>query len=398
MPLRGALALALALVPACKSKEPPPAPPPPSTQRDAAVPADSAVPADPVAACEATLRGAMKVPANRRVTSILAGCAPCGDWTPLLLWETPAAEGGPSRTAIDEAMQRCDAYCTPDAKQRFLGTLDAARGKGTRTPWRLLGEICKEQMSAAPDARHASAPLLALDRIARWIATRKDASVLAPIELAMPAVTITGAGFELPHAPVTAPEPGRIALTVTKAELRLAEVPRGKLDATGVVIATRTGEPYPGVRVRSGKELETQLAELGEGVIAVFAPRQMAADPVIAAIALAHHGAPREVRLAVVARGGPPGWPVSGTIPIRLVPRATAPDPFELELAGDPDPPIARIRAERARLAKLRTTQPDGTYVAIRIAPGATVEGLAKLLGALVYVDVAAVALVPRKP
>jgi hypothetical protein len=42
--------------------------------------------------------------------------------------------------------------------------------------------------------------------------------------------------------------------------------------------------------------------------------------------------------------------------------------------------------------------RPKSAHVIVRVAPEATVEGLAKLLGALVYFDVEAVALAPRKP
>ena len=94
-------------------------------------------------------------------------------------------------------MAACKACCEPTAKMRFLGTSTtrAARSRGRRGA--MLGDVCKEQVSAVPDARFMSAPYFALDRIARDVATRPDgAPLLAAIEIPLPAVTVTGVGID----------------------------------------------------------------------------------------------------------------------------------------------------------------------------------------------------------
>lgn len=352
---------------------------------DAAVAPPDAAP-DDWAACKDALAGAMKTPANRRVATILAACRPCGDWTPLLSWETPAAEGGPTRLAIEQAMLGCKAYCNANGKQRFLGTLDNARGTGSRAPWRFLGEQCKAEVSAVPDSRFMSAPYFALDRIARAAAARPElAPLLDAIELPLPVVSVTGSGFELASSPVTAPDAGPLALTVTAVEVRLAAVPLAKLTKDGVAVVAN-GEPYPGVLVKSAKELEAAAAKLGppDAKLALFAPRGMSAIRVIDALAVAPK---RDVRLAVTASGGPPGWSVAGTIPITLSTGRADPAAAKLVLGEDPDPVIAQAKADPAKLAK---------GIVIEIGPKTTLAGLAKLLGALVYFDATSVTI--RKP
>lgn len=364
----------------CSNRDQPPDPAPP-VHSDAAVPIDAA-PVDP-SRCERTLTDAMKVPANRRAASIIEGCAPCGDWRPLLAWATPEREGGPTNQAIDAAMESCKAYCSPQAKQRFLGALAGGRDRGTRAPWRILGEVCKESVSAVPDARLSSAPLFALDRIARDAAAKPAlAGLLEPIELALPVVSVSGVGVELPQSAVTAPDTSSIALTVTAVEARIAAVPRGKLSRDGVRMVASKGEPYPGALVKSSKELDAmiRLVDADAPYVTVFAPRGMLATRVLEAIALTK---PRTVMLAVAARGGPPGWSMTGTVPIGLT-ADVADQSFKIPL-DDPDPAIKTIKARGAQLA--------ATPVAIELRPKATVESLAKVIGALVYFDVKTVAL-----
>src|SRR5204863_6249003 len=110
------------------------------------------------------------------------------------------AEGGPSGAEIEAAMAVCG-YCDANAKQRFLGTLDKARGGDTRTPWRHLGDTCRAAVSAVPDNRFVTAPYYALDRIARAATAHggETAERLAAIELPLPAVSIAGTGVTLPH-------------------------------------------------------------------------------------------------------------------------------------------------------------------------------------------------------
>jgi hypothetical protein len=353
------------------------------TPSDAGV--DAPREADTWALCEKTLREAMTVPAIKRVATLIRGCQPCGDWQPLLQWDKQQVDGGPTRAAIEQAMLSCKAYCNPNAKQRFLGTLDAARGKGSRGPWRHLGEMCKGEVSAVPDARFVGAPFFALDRIARAAAAKPElAELLEPIEFPLPTVSLTGSGLELPKSPVTAPETAPIALTVTALELRVAQTPRAKLTKDGVVLVAK-GEPYPGALVKSAKELDAAIATLGSGdAITIFAPHRMAATRLLEAITVA--GA-RDVTLAVVGNSGVPGWSVAGSIPVTLTtPGGPKPD---LILGEDPDLVIKDAKARSEALAKL-------SPVTIQIGPKTTVAALAKLVGALHFFQIKTVAI--RKP
>jgi len=153
------VALALVVLAACKGsrghRSSAESSPPPSAPADAAAVADA-----DLEACRAAAALVPSLPAPQRAQALLDACRPCGDWTPLLTWNTLQIEGGPTRAAIERAMLACHAYCGAGARQRFLDTLDGARGQSTRQPWRLLGEACGPAVSAVPDARFMSAPLL----------------------------------------------------------------------------------------------------------------------------------------------------------------------------------------------------------------------------------------------
>ena len=101
------------------------------------------------AACEKAITKAAAAPLDARPQILIDGCHVCtADWAPIVRWNTRPEDGGPARTAIEKAMLDCHAYCDPNAKQRFLGALDAARGTDMRTPWRELATVCTEQVSA----------------------------------------------------------------------------------------------------------------------------------------------------------------------------------------------------------------------------------------------------------
>ena len=92
--MRNVLSLALALA-ACKgSKDAPPKDPPPVPPHTMPETPPPPVPGD-WAACKAALAQVPKLPPNRQVAALIDGCRPCGDWTPLLTWNTPTEEGGP---------------------------------------------------------------------------------------------------------------------------------------------------------------------------------------------------------------------------------------------------------------------------------------------------------------
>ncbi|MBA3394787.1 MAG: hypothetical protein H0T89_19225 [Deltaproteobacteria bacterium] len=378
-----ALLLVLA---ACQDKRPSKnsdsAPGPPMVRDAAAVTDAQSVATDWTAACAKALQAAARQTPVRRLGLVIAQCQPCGDWQPLLDWNTPAAEGGPTTAAIEKAMLGCQAYCSADAKQRFTGTLDGARGKAANKPWRILAETCGHAVSAVPgarfDARFASAPYFALDRIARATAAVPALAPLASaLELPLPALSSTGAGFELPEAAVMKPDPGRYHITVSQGELHVGELPRARLGPAGVVVE-HGAVPYPGARVTE-KLLAAALNKLapGDAAITLIAPAGMPAARVADAIVA---GGGRSFVLAVAASGGPPGWTLPGIVPVSLLPR-TKPTATLWHLDADADATISAIRAKPGLTGEQT----------IEVGRAATVGGLAKVLGALAYQGIATV-------
>jgi len=369
--LPGALTLALVVLAACKSSQRQ------SPAQDPPKPADAGIPDANLDACRATAARVPSLPAPERAKALLDGCQPCGDWAPLLAWNTPAGEGGPTRTAIERAMLACKAYCDPSAKQRFLGTLDAARGQPTRAPWRYLGEICKAEVSAVPDTRFMSAPYFALDRIARAIG---DPGLLAAIEVPLPALSISGVGIDLVNSPRTAPEAGPAALTVDASQILLGSLPTAKLSATGLAVV---GD-YPGTQI-APRALAAALArpELAGHPIALLAPSGMAATRLVEVIGAAGG---HDLRLAV-AWPGPQGWTLPGTVPISLIAQPGAGGAgvrLTLDASGFEAIKLAKA-TPRADLLRAPVT--------IAVDSTATVTSLAALLGALGYFDVKAAVL-----
>jgi hypothetical protein len=371
---------------ACKGPRDAPSQDPPA----APVPArDAAAPDADLDACRAAAARLPGLPPAQRAAALIDGCRPCGDWQPLLTWNTLETDGGPSRAAIERALVACRAFCEPGARQRFLGTLDAARGQDTRGPWRYLGEICKAAVSAVPDSRFMGAPYFALDRIARALGgPGGDPALVAAIELPLPALGINGVGVDLPRAagPPTGAEAGPPALTVYVDEIQLGALPRATLSATGVAVS---GD-YPGTSIAPAK----LAAALARGPAAVLAPRLLPAARIAEVVAAAGGG--HDLRLAV-AVPGPGGWAIPTALPVALGSRSAA-HGVRLALGSDAAAAIAQARAAPA--ADLTRDPP-----VIAIDRAATVDGLAGLLGALAVRGVTSVALTaspapprPRKP
>jgi hypothetical protein len=295
------LALVLVLA-ACKKHDAQPTPP----KRDAA----------PVAVdwarCEQRIRTLAEVEGDgARVEALIDACEVCGDWKPILDWAKPQAEGGPSRSAIEQTMTRCDAWCDPNAKQRFMGTLDEARGV-TRAPWRYLGEVCKDKVSAVPDGRYLSAPYFALDRISRAVAAHGGpaADDLARFWFALPPLSVTGSGIDVPDwdgNPVAIANNMRV-VTVLADKLTVCDLPRAHLAASGVQLVGK-GPLYPGEPTTAA-----ELAKAG-GTYAVIAPRGMPAKQLLAMLAPLRGQMPH---LVVHERGKQAAWPMVAMIPSPL--------------------------------------------------------------------------------
>lgn len=370
----------VASVTACKGKDAPaPAPAPaPAALHDAAPP--SAASTDWTVACDAALAKLPTTPAPRRAQALIDACKPCGDWTPLLAWSTAPEDGGPTRASIEQAMAGCNGYCDANGKQRFLGNLDTARGVSARTPWRMLGEVCKEKVSAVPDARYMSAPYFALDRIARAVAARPEsAKLLAGVVVPLPPLSVSGNGVELPDAPVVKPTVAPAQVTVLDATY-VSRMPLATLTAEGVALPAESG--YPGVA--AGKNLGAALDKLGDPVL-VLAPKASPAARLPAVIAAA---GTHTLLLGAKASGGPTGWQMLGAVPVPLVPKPkAAPGGVTFRMTTPVDDLIKAAKAMPA--ADLH----KGTVTLI-LAPTTTVADVARLLGALAFFEVPSATLV----
>ncbi len=328
--------------------------------------------------CDAALKQAPAIPQTRRVGVILEGCQVCGDWGPLLRWNrAPTAPGAPKRLEIEKAMLACG-YCDPSAKQRFLGTLDDARGTPTRTPWRFLADICKEKVSAVPDGRFVNAPYYALDRIARAVSARPEsASLLAPIDIPLPPVSLGATGVELPASPVTTPTAGPIVITVLKAEVHAGRLPHAHLGASGVALVSE-GEVYPGPTVELAA-LDTALAALSPDAatpVTLLAPAQLPAARLVEVINAVKT---RKVLVGVAAPGSPEGWTLPGTLPVGF--RTTAdPAATTWHVGESVDDAIRELKDKPAAAFAHPPT--------VILDAGATVANLVKLLGAIAFHDI----------
>jgi hypothetical protein len=380
------LAALLLLAAACKGKEP--------TKDPVAVPPHPMPEAVPVpvagdwAVCKAALEASAKLPPTKQVAALIDACRPCGDWKPLLEWQTPAGEGGPKQKDIEAAMLGCKAYCDPNAKMRFVSGLDDARGKNNRRPWRVLGEFCKEALSSVPDARFMSAPFFALDRIARDVAARPDgAKLLAAIDLVLPAVSVTGSGLDIPASAVTKPSAAPSQLTLTVDEIHVGALPHAKLGANGVTV---TADSYPGNVVKLA-DLPAAFDKLPQPVL-VFMPKKMSAQKLVDVLATTKG---RAMQLAVEAMSTLPGWDQYGASPIDLVGEVKLPTMAEdkyrllLTFGANTDDAIKTIAA--AGVASF-TAPPQ-----LALLPEATAESLATVLGALAYKDVKTAVIIAAK-
>lgn len=277
-------------------------------------------------ACEAALTKAAAAPLDARPKIVIDGCKVCGDWTPILRWSTPPQEGGPARTAIEKAMLDCHAYCDPNAKQRFLGALDSARGTDMRTPWRELGEVCKDAVSAAPDGRFLGGTYFALDRIARATAAvgGTTAKLAHGIELPLPAVSASGVGPVLADVDGVTSKVGAIQITVLGDKVFVGRLPRAHLGSRGVT-ADLGATGYPGTETTVDKlagALKAAIAGDPAATITVLAPHAMPAQDLVPIVAAAAPLAP--VYLAANAADAPEGWALPAAIPVALAPAGEA--------------------------------------------------------------------------
>ncbi|NVB85459.1 MAG: hypothetical protein HOV81_44250 [Kofleriaceae bacterium] len=341
--MRVALAASILALAACKggNKEKP------------AAGSGSAAPAFDVdwKACDKALDAAASAALDARPQIIIDGCKVCGDWTPLLRWATPVTEGGPKGADIEAAMARCG-FCDGNAKQRFLGTLDNARGTDARTPWRQLGDVCKEKVSAVPDTRFMSAPFYALDRIARAATARggDTATKAAAFELPLPAVSVAGTGLVLPDVERgVSSKVGAVQITLMADAFYVGKLPRARLGASGIQVDMGP-DAYPGAQTKLA-DLPAALKKLaGEGdTITLLAPVATPAEALVPVIAAASQVAP--VYLGVNAHESPEGWTLVGAIPVQLTPDAKP----AIEVSGEMT--VQNLASELAKQAGAKVTR-----------------------------------------
>ena len=271
------------------------------------------------AACEKAIKKAAAAPLDARPQILIDGCHVCtSDWVPIVRWNTRPEDGGPPRIAIEKAMLDCHAYCDPNAKQRFLGALDAARGTDTRTPWRELATVCKDQVSALPDARFMGGAYFALDRIARAIGMvgGNSATALAQIELPLPAVSASGVGPVLPDFDGATPSSSPFGITVLGAKIFVGEIPRAHLAAGGVIVKF-IDAGYPGSEAEPAhlaEKLRYIVGDTKDPSFTLLAPHAMPAQNLVPIVKIAVTVAP--VHLAANATGAPEGWSLPADIPV----------------------------------------------------------------------------------
>jgi hypothetical protein len=299
-------------------------------------------------ACEAAVKKAATAPLDARPQILIDGCQVCGEWTPILGWNTTQQEGGPTRVAIEQAMARCHAWCEPNAKQRFLGTLDAARGTDTRTPWRFLADVCHAEF---PEGRFLGGPYFALDRIARAVAAKGGAVAtdLAAIELPLPPVSASGVGPVLADVDAVSPKIGEIEVTVLGDKIFVGRMPRAHMGAGGLAVDLGK-DGYPGIETDVAKlpdALKAAIAGDAAATITLLAPHAMPAQGLVPVAAAAASVAP--VYLAANATQSPEGWALAGAIPVQL---STEGDPITVT----PEMTVQQLAATVAQHKGARVT------------------------------------------
>lgn len=311
------MAVVLVLLAACKGKHDEP----PKAAAGSNTPAPAPIAWTVDAACGKAIEKAAAAPLDARPQILIDGCHVCTpDWAPIVRWNTRPQDGGPPRTAIEKAMLDCHAYCDPNAKQRFLGALDAARGTDMRTPWRELATVCNDQVSAQPDARFMGGAYFALDRIARAVGVvgGSSATALAGIELPLPAVSSSGVGPVLPDFAGATPSTSPYGITVLGDKVFVGELPRAHLGKTGVKVAF-VDAGYPGSEAepaRLGEALRYMVGDDKDPSFTLLAPYAMPAQDLVPIVKTAVAVAP--VYLAANAVDVPEGWSLPANIPVPL--------------------------------------------------------------------------------
>ena len=287
--------VALLLLVACKEKESKP----------------SGVSAYPVpeAACKRAIEQATNAPLNARPAILIEGCAVCPGWNTILTWNRE----GTKPEQLQAHLEDCKAFCTGDAKMKFIAQANKAKGSSNDTAWRRLADACGDRVDASSDHRFMSAPYFMLDRIGRALGAKLDA-----ITLPLPALTVAGTGLVLPELDTdVAPDGTVFAITLIGDAIHVGKLPRAKLSASGVNVDLGT-PPYPGddVKLEQLAEAITNLVGQTKAQVALLAPREMPAAKLVPIIAVAGPVAP--LYLGATSPESPAGWQLPGAVPYPL--------------------------------------------------------------------------------
>jgi hypothetical protein len=260
-------------------------------------------------ACDAAVAHAADAPRYERPKILIDGCAVCGDWKPLLDWAVLPKDGGPTIAAIDHALRQCDAICDVGVGKRVASALDNARGTDSRAPWRLIGDGCKDRVSAVPDSRYMSAAYFALDRIGRTVAGRggRAAELLHGLEVPLPPATRSGIGPTLPQVASVVPVSG-VTVSILGPEIRVGKLPFAKLGAQGMTV----GGDYPGTAAKLDDVAAAIKQAAPDGAVIVLAPKQLPATRIVELARVAK--AP--LSLGVAAPNPPTDWQLPAAIPV----------------------------------------------------------------------------------
>ncbi len=263
------------------------------------------------ATCKSAIDKAASLPIDNRPQALLEGCPVCGDWKVLLGWN----HDGTTPEALQKSLESCNAFCSGDAKMKFIAAANKAKGTSNDMAWRKLADACGEAVDVSSDHRFMSAPYFALDRIARATA---DIAGAKAFELPLPPLTVAGTGIVLPDLEEgVSPKVGTYHVSFIGDQIFIGKLPRAKLGAKGLDVAN----DYPGQQVALA-DLPAALKKLiGDDpteTLTLLAPHAMPAENLVPVIQAA--GAIAPLYLAATAHESPEGWQLPGAIPVAIGP------------------------------------------------------------------------------
>lgn len=257
--------------------------------------------------CKSVIEKLPSLPINARPQALLEGCQVCGDSKVLLAWN----QDGTTPEALQKTLESCNAFCTGDAKMKFIAAANKAKGTSNDMAWRKLADACGDKVDAATDHRFMSAPYFALDRIARAVG-------LEQTEIPLPPLTIAGTGIVLPDLEEgVSSKVGIYHVSLIGDQIFIGKLPRAKLDAKGLEVTN----DYPGQQVALA-DLPAALKKLIDNdpteTLTLLAPHAMPAENLVPVIQAA--GAIAPLYLAATAHESPADWQLPGAILVAIGP------------------------------------------------------------------------------